>query len=104
MCGFKAGDEATCIWDRRKRGEPWGVYFKSLILLHPGRTYTVAGTRAYLAGLGLSLSEVADPTRDSLWNSLFFRKVIRRDLTAWLATENTIDNPNPIRRRKRADA
>ncbi len=25
-----------------------------------------------------------------------FRKVQRRDLTAWLATKNTIEDPNPV--------
>lgn len=93
MCGFQVGDEVVCV-DASKHP----FYPRSGLV--EGAIYTVR--RVLCGGRAVHLFELlSGPERNGLLHRGFraerFRKVQRRDLNAWLATENTIEDPKRIR-------
>jgi hypothetical protein len=107
MCDFKPGDEVVCIiagmlpWQGRDPALPTAG-------LTEGATYSV-----HYVGLDdddeitVWLNETGNFCDDGIdWGycPIRFRKVERRDWSVWLAAENTIENPNPVHRRKRETA
>ena len=109
MSGFKPGDEVTLtkeivwtaraprwmFWTRWRRGATGPVF---------GKVYTVTGV-----GVASAL-RLPDPTQGDLvvlrfaewpawFSSLRFRKVQRRDLSAWLETATDFEEPKraPVR-------
>lgn len=108
MVGFKPGDEVVCIY-----GGPWKMRFRNILRFiayrRPvkGRTYTVASVHlsGVESGVGVKLKEVPSP-KGLCFCSSCFRKVQRRDLAAWLATETTIEGPTrtnqPVKRKEQA--
>ena len=104
MCDFKPGDEVVCVNASlldAKRGE-------EMVMLTVGRIYTVSTVRIAKGEPHVTLAE-----QENFWvaagfdfgfRARRFRKVQRRDLTAWLATENTIEEPRraPAKKRERA--
>lgn len=93
MCDFAPGDEVQCIngdWSgSTEGGEPpmscpseGGVYTITELEIGPVSSALFIGLDAFDA--------------DYLWNAAHFRKVQRRDLSVWLATENTIEEPKRV--------
>jgi len=89
---FKVGDEVVCVDD-----SPWrSTGTKSL---QKGKVYTIRDSDNlppdHNGDIGFHLVEVETPfTQQNVgWSSFRFRKVQKRDLAAWLATENTVEGP-----------
>lgn len=109
MCDFKPGDEVVCVDDATLHGSDappkgiakGGVYTVAAVGPSPTNNPIVRGRLVvFLVGTqntgtvtGLDIGYA--PSR--------FRKVQRRDLTEWLATENTIEEPrrSPAKKRER---
>ena len=92
MCDLKPGDEVV-----RYRMGPAGPHPLSITpdpeIGHVGIVTAVGET--VCGGFWIELDNwPADPLCGL--PAEHFRKVQRRDLTAWLATKNTIDDPNPV--------
>lgn len=97
MIDFKPGDEVVCVQDESER---WSISSGLTV----GAKYTVTqvfedkvGYDASRREVGVKLLEVAPPCPFSGFKAAWFRKIQRRNLTAWLATENTIEEPKRIR-------
>ena len=88
MCDFKPGDEVMCV----DAGAGW---CERPTPLKKGATYEVKriGPPDADGDRGVEVWGVSASRRWPYWRSSRFRKVQRRDLTAWLATENTIEGP-----------
>lgn len=82
MCDFKPGDEVVCVDDAGLNSDGprlGGVY--------------VAGPIQRSRRGGLFVRVCGYPDGGLGYYARRFRKVQRRDLTAWLATANTIEEP-----------
>lgn len=99
MCDFKPGDEVVCVDASASRWTIEGFAPP----LSEGATYVVADVfdvRNLISGtpsgqIGVSLVGLAWSVKGicGAWSPTRFRKVQRRDLSAWLATTNTIEEP-----------
>lgn len=99
MCDFKPGDEVVCV-DAVASKFTQGGYAPPLV---EGRTYQVSdvfevrrcfsGDLSGLIGVALVGHEWSVNSVRGAWAPSRFRKLQRRDLTSWLATENTIEGP-----------
>ncbi len=92
MCDFQSGDEVVCIHVRE------GFACVGLAAPVKGRHYTVAfvGIADWPDGsecVGITLKELPEHPDGWAYAPEDFRKVQRRDLSAWLATTNTIEEP-----------
>lgn len=109
MCDFKPGDEVVCVdIGPSKCGGRWGGD------LVKGQVYTVWGITPYTdfyGDHGVALVELDAPDRPDCPELQFFaawrfRKVQRRDLSAWLETaaKNTdaLDKPRRAPAKERA--
>lgn len=95
MCEFKPGDEVVCV--RSDHNSP--------CLTHKGCVYVVSGIvkarkRYALALHGVDNGAPFGPPYFYGHNPDRFRKVQRRDLTAWLKTATKFEGP----KRKKANA
>lgn len=98
MCDFKPGDEVMCV----DAGLQWGVLACPLI---KGAIYTVRGLVKTPAGDGSRVSVMVDVRSSHLtgaWSPHRFRKVQRRDLSAWLKT--SIGNTDKLDKRQKVKA
>jgi len=93
MCDFKPGDEVVCVQDE-------SVHWNISSGLTVGAIYTVAdvfedkvGYDQFRRDIGIRLVEVAPPGRFSGFKASWFRKVQRRDLSAWLDTATDFEEP-----------
>lgn len=85
-CDFKVGDEVVCV-DASS--------FPDEVLEGPVYVVSEITAPGWAGDVGIRLEGVAsvwDWPGQGYWVGCF-RKVQRRDLTAWLATENTIEGP-----------
>lgn len=93
MWDFKPGDEVKyegvpddyMPW--RKRADPalWPFDYDAV--------YVVADVVLVNGEVGLIIQGFKSNHPTGAWHHMGWRKVQRRDLTEWLATENTIDEP-----------
>jgi len=95
MCDFKPGDEVVYIGDE---GVPKIPEHGRCANVSRGDTFTVVGVSPWRDTDLIALILHEHPGK--WFDARCFRKVQRRDLTAWLATENTIEDP--IRKREKA--
>lgn len=93
MYDLKPGDEVVCVWPgpwNNKHGRwfsAWLVFTNRVPL--KGVTYTVTQVATGEGGVvGVDLRECPTPKKPKpmLWAATCFRKVQRRDLSAWLKT------------------
>lgn len=109
MCDFKPGDEVVCVDDA-----PWGGFTTAVGVSRPhgikrGATYTVAalGVCEWDGSTNVWLKEVRN-NADRGYRAARFRKVQRRDLSAWLETAATdtdhLDKPIKTPARPKVDA
>lgn len=84
MCDFKPGDEVVCVDASPSVGE------HSLI---EGATYVIGDTSDRWAEPSVWVGCLNEWGGRHWHYASRFRKVQRRDLTAWLATENTVEGP-----------
>lgn len=100
-CDFKPGDEVVCVGDGlwSHRAAPFWMFWRRRVR-GPlrGRTYVVRDIALCSDGVGIRLLGVPDPSRTGWWCASEFRKVQRRDLSAWLQTADGFSEPT----RKRA--
>ncbi len=82
-CDFKVGDEVVCVDAGRRDGREVPL-IKNHVYVVSELAETVDGIGVNVVGIDI-FPDAFDPDR--------FRKVQRRDLTAWLATKNTIEGP-----------
>jgi len=106
-CDFKPGDEVVCVdavrWDRR--APKWMFWTNRAPRGYGpkvGQVITVAWVGPVfdlVTGVGVEFPDWPNVQ----WDASHFRKVQRRDLTAWLATEKTIEEPKraPAKKRER---
>lgn len=103
---LRVGDEVVCIWKGEKLpGDSWAGHLWAKLVLRPGGTYVVSWVGVGSVSGTPTLRLVGVRNRPGkVWAQGLFRKVQRRDLTAWLATENTIEGPTraPAKKRVRA--
>lgn len=106
MCDFKPGDEVICVVG----ASPYTLHERTYELVE-GQTYTIAavaaaGQRTHLGRIGsgephVQLVEFGHVETPTVWGVLAsrFRKVQRRDLSAWLETAatNTDSLDKPIK-------
>jgi hypothetical protein len=103
-CDFKVGDEVVCVEDESVN---WNVVSGLVV----GATYTITSVFEDKVGydscnraVGVTLAEVPPPGEFSGFKASWFRKVQRRDLTAWLGQTATYDEeqhaPAPVKRGK----
>lgn len=83
ICDFKVGDEVVCV-DAGRRDAREVPLIKSHVYVVSDLAETADGIGVNVAGIDI-FPDAFDPDR--------FRKVQRRDIHAWLATENTIEGP-----------
>ena len=102
MCDFKPGDEVVCVDDtgyppiyRPDECPVLGKHYRVVSM-----SYHDDGLCWRGAGVSVSLAEIELPH----WAAERFRKVQRRDLSAWLATENTIEEPRRAKESQNAPA
>lgn len=100
MCDFKPGDEVQVV----RVGEQSGLFI-SVGQIHVIRDVTVQtdqdgnlaswadGETVGVRLVGIVAHKPGSVHRDALFHPALFRKVQRRDLNAWLATTNTIEEP-----------
>lgn len=97
-CDFKVGDEVVCVDARayRKRGDIYaGCWLTGETGLIEGRVYEVR--RVGLCPCGTPGIDVGLPMVAGGFNrSDRFRKVIRRDLSAWLETSTDFEEPKRV--------
>lgn len=101
MSDLKPGDEVICIRMDRNPSMVGCTYIVETVFLHPtgGPALTLVGED----------NGDPDPERACFWGhaSYRFRKVQRRDLSAWLKTSvsNTdhLDKPLPAKKRERVE-
>ena len=90
---FKVGDEVVCIKSRYGRV---GMVFTVAAILKEGSSPPDA-CGVLTGGDAVQLNELpwVNDSHKGTWGYPVecFRKVQKRDLTAWLATENTIEGP-----------
>lgn len=110
MCDLKPGDEVVCV--RSKFGVNTGKTFTIAAVCPVGETPDGFSIPIAPSGTDLvQLNEMAwhQGVRRGCWfwgyDATAFRKVQRRDLTAWLATEKTIEEPKraPAKKRERVE-
>lgn len=103
MCDFKPGDEVVCVDDR--------PCYRGIVGPIKGHTYVVEGfDESRGDGVGLIISGLAHAyDGDGLtvgWAPSRFRKVQRRDLSAWLKTSigdtDKLDKPRRASKKERA--
>ena len=95
MCDFKPGDEVVFIGDPDE--QPIEGYADCTVKLVRGAVYRCTGlfddgVVCTCCGHSLWVTLVEGGEGDE-WSACSFRKVQHRDLNAWLATENTIEEP-----------
>jgi len=94
MCDFKPGDEVVVVWLGGPRDE--------------ARTSLKIGDRCTitqnLPGGGVLIAEAPPPPPTRGWREACFRKVQRRDLSAWLETATDFEEPKrtPAKKKERA--
>lgn len=99
MCDFKPGDEVVCV----EAGGPYHVEGFGVFRLVLNQTYTIAevapaGSPTAMGRVVFDMVQLVEfghvetPTIYGC-RANRFRKVQRRDLKVWLATENTIEGP-----------
>ena len=97
MCDLKPGDEVVCsvapdsaeglsLWRR--------LFYRAPVQV--GRVYVVSDLKAARGLILIRLKGVPNVSPKHWFNAACFRKVQRRDLTAWLATKNTIEDPKRL--------
>lgn len=98
MCGLKVGDEVVAVLDL---GDAEGLASPPVGWI--GVVTWVAPHPFFPEVWGISLDNWPLPGNNR-HSAARFRKVQRRDLTEWLATENTIEEPRraPAKKRERA--
>lgn len=101
MCSFKPGDEVVCI--KSRFGVSSGRHFTVAAVLPAGVEPQGFYVRCQPSAIDLIQTEEMgwhQGMRNGRWfwgwDASCFRKVQRRDLTEWLATENTIDEPTRV--------
>lgn len=89
MIDFKPGDEVVCVDDSLAWGrEPCGLV--------KGQVYRVLDLgEGFWGDIGVNVG-VPSPHPTGRWSVSRFRKVQRRDLSVWLATKNTIEDPKRV--------
>lgn len=94
MCDFKPGDEVVCINDR-----PWSNEhgMSGPNVPHIGPTYVVTGS-SHEPKSGDPFISLKGFGRLNFWDAHCFRKVQRRDLTAWLKT--SVGNTEKLDKRR----
>ena len=91
QCDFKPGDEVVCV-------NAEGQHYIAPQLEH-GAVYVVAGVHTSWSAPGtpsvtlVGMHWMALNGNVGGYRHTRFRKVQRRDLTAWLATKNTVEGP-----------
>lgn len=97
MCDFKPGDEVVCIIAVPM---PWQAHlgYGDLVGIAVGEHYTVAhvGPDPFDGEIVVFLNETGNFNDDGVdcgYYPLRFRKVQRRDLSAWLETAADFDEP-----------
>lgn len=98
MCDFKPGDEVVCVND-----SDWSP---QTFQPRRGQIYTISEVVEDRGRVGIGLCEARDT--DDLFAPRNFRKVQRRDLSAWLETAatdtNHLDKPIKTPARPKVDA
>jgi len=101
MCDLKPGDEVIAVDDDGGiLGQLYDIWLGVFLPKAPpcsltdGGAYVVRGLTPHPDIEGLFGVEVDD---EGFYPHFMFRKVQRRDWSVWLAAENTIENPNPVR-------
>ncbi|PZU00991.1 MAG: hypothetical protein DI624_01660 [Brevundimonas sp.] len=106
-CDFKPGDVVVFIGTEGLEPADFQLKQKWLTgLLEDGRVYTIHSVlheARWGAICGVHLMEVICPNRFG-FDHRMFRKVQRRDLTAWLATETTFEEPKRLHPEPAVDA
>jgi len=106
MCDFKVGDQVVCV----DASASYYHGFNSLLLGAVYRVAAIDGLPPEADGtIGLHLSEIPTPAPSHIgWASRRFKKVQRRDLSAWLGTAATdtdhLDKPIKMPARPKVDA
>lgn len=107
MCDFKPGDEVVCIAapDSAEGLNLWQrLFYRAPV--HVGRVYVVSDQKAARGLIVIRLKGVHNATPRHWFNAQWFRKVQRRDLTAWLSqsVKNTdkLDKPHRAPNKERA--
>lgn len=92
MIDFKPGDEVVCV-NAGPIPPPQGFPARppSAGMLVEGQVYTVVALLTRFGEVGVKLREIEPEVLASR-----FRKVQRRDLSVWLATKNTIEDPKRV--------
>lgn len=96
MCDFKPGDEVVCVFSGPwKTSDPW---WREIFNRKPvkGRTYTVTDVGVNPAYYGGARCMVAG--LNTWYAVIVFRKVQRRDLSAWLKA--SIGNTDKLDKRQ----
>lgn len=110
MCDFKPGDEVVCI-----ENEGWDWSYFEMTVPEIGQVYTIQAVRPEEETaecpdepLSLALIIVELPNPRGSYPAQCFRKVQRRDLSAWLQTAATdtdhLDKPIKTPARPQVDA
>lgn len=97
MCDFKPGDEVVAVDGKEAESEWRGPLFDF------SAVYVVEDVIVWRGRIGLVIAGMHSTHPTKAYGAEFFRKVQRRDLTAWLSTSvpNTDALDKPIRAPKR---
>lgn len=98
MCDFKPGDEVVCINDGwLGRAPRWMFWTRTRPVDGPVKGHHYIVRRVAVGTCEISSRKAVGVELEGPWNHAWrpsnFRKVQRRDLSAWLSTENTIEGP-----------
>jgi hypothetical protein len=102
MCEFKPGDEVVCVNASLIEPAPWQGDAPV-----EGGVYVVVAVHLYRNEPHVRLAEISNVEGDDLedvgYRARRFRKVQKRDLTAWLSDEQTFEEPKraPAKKRER---
>lgn len=89
MSDFKPGDEVVCVAGR----DPRGLATTASAVFEEGVVYVVANVILWRGEVGLVIAGMPSDHPSGAYGARFFRKVQRRDLSAWLATATKFEEP-----------
>lgn len=110
MCDFKPGDEVVCVdADEAQPSDVQGRGRRDPLPLVKGEQYTIAGSGVWPGDNCTAVVFLREVRNDDYGTDVGFlprrfRKVQRRDLSAWLATTNTIEEPKREKESQHAPA